>query len=127
MKQRGFTFIEVLAALLFLAILVPVVVAGLALSNRAGVLAERTAIAVRLAENQLSEVMLDAAWETGETRGEFGQEWPGYRWELTRRDWEVDAMSELTMTVLFEVQGQERDVQLTTLASESSSTSTTTP
>ena len=46
---RGFTFIEVLAALLFLAILYPAIVGGLTISNRASVISERTAVAAELA------------------------------------------------------------------------------
>src|SRR5207245_2769294 len=118
-SQSGFTFIEVLAAMLFLAILVPAVMQGLALSNRASVVAERSAIAVQLAENRLNELLLNDAWTTGETRGDFGEQFAGYRWELSRGDWSVDGMTELTLTVFFTVQGLERDVHLTTLASQS--------
>ncbi len=81
-------------------------------------LAERATVAVQLAENRLNELMLNNEWLSGETRGDFGEEWPGYRWELTRADWEAGEMVELTMNVFFEVQGREHDVRLSTLASE---------
>jgi len=115
----GFTFVEVLAALTFLAILVPVVVEALTISNRAGVVSERTSIAVQLAENQLNELVVTNGWSTGNNSGNFGDDYAGYRWELTRADWDGgNGMSELTMTVTFQVQGQDRRVQLSTLASQ---------
>lgn len=118
-RHNGFTFVEVLAALVFLGILIPVVVSALTVSNRAAVVAERSTIAMQLGENRLSELMLADAWTTAESRGDFGQDWPGYRWELKRQDWQSGAMTELTLDVFFAVQGQEHEVRLTTLANES--------
>ena len=115
----GFTFVEVLAAMVFLGILIPVVISALMVSNRAAVVAERSTIAMQLGENRLSELMLEDAWTTAESRGDFGQEWPGYRWELKRQDWQSGAMTELTLDVFFAVQGQEHDVRLSTLTNES--------
>lgn len=116
--HAGFTFVEILAAMMFLAILIPTVLGALAISNRAGVMAERSAVAMQLAENRLNELLVDGTWKTGATGGEFGQEWPGYRWEMTNTTWPEDTMSELTVTVYFQVQGRDQSVQLTTIASE---------
>src|SRR5438309_1626171 len=56
LKARGgFTFVEVLAALTFLAILVPTLLGALSIANRASVMAERSAIAGQLGENKLNE------------------------------------------------------------------------
>jgi len=41
----AFTFVEVLAAMVFMGILMPVVISALTLSNRAAVTAERSAMA----------------------------------------------------------------------------------
>ena len=119
MNARAFTFAEVLASLAFLAILLPVVIGALTAANRAGVVAERTAIATQLGENKLGEWMLGDAWTTAESRGDFGTDWPGYRWELDRGSWDVDTMTELNLAVYFQVQGREHDVRLTTLVSDS--------
>lgn len=117
----GFTFAEVLAAMFFLAILVPVIVEGLSLSNRAGVVAERTALALRLADNQLNELLLDDQWAYAEQRGDFGDDWPGYEWTLSKLSWDEDTMVELTLEVVFSVQGREHRVRLSTLVDESAS------
>ena len=123
-NDAGFTFVEILAAMVFLAILIPVVIGALAISNRAGVMAERSAVAMQLAENRLNELLVDGTWVTGATGGDFGQEWPGYRWEMTNTTWPEDTMSELSVTVHFQVQGREQNVRLTTIASEDAASAT---
>ncbi len=119
----GFTFVEILAALMFLAILVPAVVGGLSLSNRLSVFSERSAVANELAENKMNEMLLDDAWaSSGATRGDFGAEWPGYRWEMNQTGWKGDTsnpMTELSMEVFFPVQGKEHNVRLATLVTGS--------
>ena len=118
-SRAGFTFVEVLAALVFLGILMPVVISALTVSNQAGVLANRSTSALQLAENQLHELLVTQTWNSGASRGDFGLAQPGYRWELQRRSWPLDeAVTELTITVFFQAQGNERQIALTTLASE---------
>ncbi len=118
-REHGFTFVEILAALLFLGIVMPVVIGALQVANRAAVLSERAGVAVQLAENKLAELQLGDAWDSSSSTGEFGEDWPGYRWELTKADWENGVMTELQLAVLFSVQGREQDVRLSTLVSES--------
>ena len=122
-RGRGFTFIEVLAALLFLAILVPAIVGGLTISNRASVISERSALAAELAENQLNEELIGSNWASAATNaGDFGEGYPGYRWEMTQTTWQGDTtniMTQLTMEVFFPVQGHEHSVRLTTLVNPS--------
>ena len=88
------------------------------MANRAAVAAERTSNAVRLAQNQMSQLMLANSWQSAGVSGDFGADWTGYRWELSQGSWTGDstnAMTSLTLKVLFQVQGQEREVHLTTL------------
>lgn len=118
-RERAFTFVEILAAMLFLGILMPVVIGALQVSNRAAVISERSGIAAQLAENQLAELQLDDAWTSAGSSGDFSAEYPDYRWELTKTDWESGAMTELQLAVIFKVQGQEHDVRLSTLVRES--------
>jgi type II secretory pathway pseudopilin PulG len=112
----AFTLVEVLACLTFLGILIPVVVSALLTANRAGAVAERSEIAAQLGDNRLSELMLNNEWSSASQRGDFGTDFPGYRWELTKADWGSGAMTELTLNVIFPVQGIEHHVQLATLA-----------
>ena len=120
--HAGFTFVEVLAAMAFLAILIPVLVSALHVSSGVGAAAERSTIAAQLGENRLNELLLGDAWTSAESRGDFGTDWPGYRWELKKADWQTGAMTELVMDVIFTVQGREQDVRLSTLVNESLTT-----
>ncbi len=118
-SSNAFTFVEVLAAMVFMGILIPVVVSALTLSNRAAVTSEREAIAMQLAENKLGELMIDNAWTSAGARGDFAPNRPGYRWEISQADWESGTMTEFTIRVFFQVQGREESVLLSTLVNES--------
>ncbi len=117
-NNSGFTFAETLAAMLFMAIVVPVMVQGMTIANRAGVAAERQREAVELADRLLTELVLTDEWRDSEAEGDFGDDWPGYRWALNDGDWEEDAMQAVSVKVYFKVQGQELSVELTTLVEE---------
>ena len=125
-RRAAFTFVEVLAAMAFLGILLPVLVSALHVASGVGSAAERSTVAVQLGENRLNELTLGDAWSSAESRGDFGTDWPGFRWELKKTDWQTGAMTELVMDVFFTVQGREQDVRLSTLVNESLSTATTT-
>lgn len=116
--RSAFTFVEVLAAMVFMGILVPVIVSALTLSNRTSIMAERSASAVQLAENRLSELIPGKAWSSAQTKGDCGTDWPGYRWEMTKDSWQSGKMTELTMHVFYAVQGQEHEVRVSTLVSD---------
>jgi len=127
-RLDAFTFVEVFAAMVFLAILVPAIVEGLSIANRASLVAERGGIAGELAENKMNEILVATTGtnnnNTGEsasnTGGNFGTDWPGYRWEMTQQTWDQDSlntMTELSVEVFYPLQGKERSVKLTTLVS----------
>ena len=124
-RRSAFTLVEVLAALAFLGILMPVVISALLVSNRAAVTSERRTIAAQLAENELNELLLADAWRSASSQGNFGTEWPGYRWQLEKNTWTsgTGTMTELALDVFFTVQGREQTLQLSTLANSSSATS----
>ena len=62
--RDAFTFVEVLAAMVFLGILMPAVISALLTANRAAVAAERSTIAAQLGENKLGEFTVgkDGTW-----------------------------------------------------------------
>lgn len=117
-SNAGFTLAEVLAAMLFLAILIPVAVEGVLIANRAGVVAERQDVAARLADNLLTELVATDTWRDEEDTGDFGEDWPGYRWILDTEAWDEDTMRVVMVTAFFEAQGQEFSVTMSTLVEE---------
>lgn len=105
--------------MVFLAVLVPVVIEGLTLANRAAVVAERKTIAAQLATNKLNEIVITQAWSAANSSGDFGEPWPGFRWEVASRTWSEDSMTELTVVVTYAVQGREYTVDVATLVDTS--------
>ncbi len=124
--KSGFTFAELLAAMIFVAIVIPVTVRAVTFANRAALLAERKRIAAELAGRMLTEKVVTDEWRSGERQGTFGDNYPGYRWVLEEDTWPEDAMREVSVEVFFVVQGVEYSVRLTTLAPEEEQTASTT-
>ena len=113
--------------MVFLGILMPVVISALLTANRAAVIAERGMIAAQLGENKLGELMLGDAWSSAATSGNFGKKGNGYRWLLSKNSWQSGEMTELTLNVLYEVQGTGHEARLATLVSSSLAAANTEP
>lgn len=116
-RQRAFTIAEILVAMIFMAIVMPVAVQGVLIANRVGVVAEREKIAVQLADRILSTSIVTGDWEDGGDDGDFADEgWPEYRWELQSDTWgEDEVLYEVSVVVYYTVQGVEYSTWLTTL------------
>ncbi len=123
-RARGFTFAETLAAIAFTAIVIPVAMQAITLANRSGVLAERRRLAAELAERRLTEIVVANNWQGEDKSGDFGDDWPGYRWQFSDAAWTEDTMRALTVQVFFIVQDHEYSVSLSTLVPETESTPT---
>ena len=118
-SRAGFTFAEVLAALVFMAIVIPVVMQGISIANRAGVGAERKEIAVQLAANMLNQLSISNFWQTAQASGTFEQDYPGYAWSMQQQTWPDGDMQQLTLEVTYPLQGGIFAVELSTLVDDS--------
>jgi type II secretory pathway pseudopilin PulG len=107
---------EVLAALMFMAIVIPVAVQGLQISSRAGALAERKREAGRVAERILNESIVTTNWNKSSLSGTVQEGDREYRWQLRTESWTESAMQLLSVEVTFPVQGEDYTVELNTLA-----------
>jgi type II secretory pathway pseudopilin PulG len=117
---KAFTLAEVLAALLFMAIVMPVALQGLRISSRAGELAERKREAARVAERILTESVVTTNWSGAGLSGVVQEDYREYRWSLRNESWTeattTSAMRLLSVEVVFPLQGEEYTVALSTLA-----------
>lgn len=112
----GFTLAEVLAALVFMAIVIPVALQGLHIASRAGSLSERKALGGRLAESKLNELVVTGQWQSAAQRGTMREGLQEYSWQLQSEPWAEDgAMRLVTMHVNVPVQGRDYDVHVSTL------------
>jgi type II secretory pathway pseudopilin PulG len=111
----GFTFIELLTTVVFLGIIMPVAMQSIGLCTRLGGQSRKQIEAVSLARTKLTELTVSGDWKTGEKSGDFGTDWPDYRWTAVVSNWTDSTVSQLDLTVKWQSQGQERSVTLSTL------------
>lgn len=124
---RGFTLIEVLAALLLMAIIVPVAMQAMSVATRAGVLGQRKAAAMRVADRLLNELIVTGEASQASNSGTIAEGDASYNWTLASQTWTEDAMVQLTVTVNFTVQGDSFAVTASTLFDPAAGTGETAP
>ncbi|MEO8427782.1 MAG: type II secretion system protein [Verrucomicrobiota bacterium] len=117
--RAAFTLVEVLAALAFMAIVIPVAVDGLRIASLAGQVGQRKAVAARIAERVLNELVITGQFRSPTQGGTIREGVQPYQWSMRSEPWPMDAMRLLTVQVNFPVQGREYDVRLSTLVDNS--------
>ena len=121
--QAAFTLAEVLAAMLFLAIVIPAAVEAMHLASLAGEVAARKGAAVRVADRILNESLVTTNWSNGTQSGMTSEGALDFRWTLTSQSWPQDsAMQTVTAEVTFSAQGKDYSVKLNTLSAQPGAT-----
>ena len=111
----GFTLIEVLATLMLVAIVLPVVMNGLTLCLATAGHARSQAEAASLAQTKLTELLVSEDVQQAALSGDFGTDWPGYRWAAQVTAWEGTTLRQVEVTVTWKQRGRDRALTLTTL------------
>ncbi len=115
-RRGGFTFVELLATLALISIVMPVLMQTFSLCTRVAGESRRQVEAVSLATTKLTEMMASQDWQTGAVRGDFGQDWPGYEWSMTVGNWvENSSLRQIDLTVTWQSAGRQRKTILSTL------------
>jgi len=121
--NKAFTLAEVLAALVFLAILIPVAIQGLNIASRAGDVAARKSEAALVAESILNETVATANWNQTVQNGSVRHGLNEFRWTLRNEPWNQDpaatTIRQLTAEVFYTAQGAQYSVRLSTLVDSS--------
>ncbi len=118
--KSAFTLAEVLAALLFMAIVIPVALEGMHVASRAGSVAVRKREAARVAQRILNENLVTTNWNNGASQvGTVVEGIRQFQWTLRNEAWNVDqntsTMRLLSVEVTYAAQGQNYSVRLSTL------------
>ena len=132
-NRAGFTLAEVLAAMLFLAIVIPVAVEALHVSSLAGEVAARKGAAARIADRVLNESLVMTNWNNGVQSGTVSEGALDFNWTLSSQNWSPDSVpgstpisiQVLTAEVKFLAQGKDYSVKLSTLVNSQSQPTTT--
>lgn len=98
-RQKGFTLLEVMLAMTILAIALVAVYQSqrqsLAMTARANFLTD----AALLAQGRMAQVDAMNMLELANAGGDFGDDYPQYRWELTVLDTEIPFLKRIELTV----------------------------
>lgn len=98
-----------------MAIVIPVAMEALGVASRLGVLGQRKAAAMRVAERLLSELIVEGQTQQATSSGSLVEGDVTYPWTSRVENWPEDALQQLTVTVQFSAQGGLFDVSATTL------------
>ena len=122
-NESGFTLAEVLAALLFMAIVIPVAVEGLHIASRAGAVAQRKGEAARVAQRLLTESLVTTNWNQSVQSGTVIEGRRSFTWSLHNEMWTQDpnqsGLSQLSVEVHFTAQNRDYAVRMSTLVDSS--------
>jgi type II secretory pathway pseudopilin PulG len=115
---RAFTLVEVLAALLTMAIVIPVAFQGMSIVGRAAALGEHKVAVMRVAERVLNEQLSVMALGQPVPTSATGTETDGdtaYSWTTQTEPWARDNMTQMTVHVVFTLDGRNFTMDLSTL------------
>ena len=118
--RAAFTLAEVLAALAFMAIVIPVAVEGLRIANLAGEVGQRKTVAARIGERVLNEWIVGSRIQGTAQSGTIQEGMVQYRWSIRSEPWSEATMNLVTVRVIYPAQGRDYDVRLSTLVNTSS-------
>jgi type II secretory pathway component PulJ len=122
-STAGFTLAEVLAALLFMAIVIPVAIEGMHVASRAGTVSERKGEAARVAQRLLAENLVTTNLNQAVQGGTLTEGQREFNWTLHSDPWNQDpyqnVIRQLTVEVKFKAQNQEYAVRMSTLVDSS--------
>jgi prepilin-type N-terminal cleavage/methylation domain-containing protein len=111
----GFTFIELLATVVLIGLIMPVAMRSIGLCTRMAGQSRKQVEAASLAKMQLTELTVTGDWQNGNQKGDFGTDWPGYQWNALVTNWTDTSVRQLDLTVTWQSAGSQRKITLSTL------------
>ena len=113
---KGFTLIEILAALLLTGLVLPAALKGVSLARMLVSDSDRRYEAMELAENKLAEVLLEESWANSSSQsGRFDDEYEDYEWVVSTTDWTDADVRQVDVAVLWQQRNRQREFRLSTL------------
>jgi general secretion pathway protein I len=110
MKNKGFTLLEVMVAVAIIAIALTTLLGSQSQSVSFANSAKFETMAALLAQSKMSEITMQEAGAITNDSGDFGDDYPGYRWEVNVNDTDIagidnisDYLKQLDLTVTWGV------------------------
>jgi prepilin-type N-terminal cleavage/methylation domain-containing protein len=116
-SHRAFTLVEVLVAIALTGIILAVAMNGISIALFASGDARHKLEATSLAESKLADMTAGLLLQMNSAggTGDFGPEWPDYRWEATSgASQEIPDLTDLQVRVVWRARGADRWVALST-------------
>ena len=110
----GLTFVEILATIAFMALVLPSVMGGISLSLSAGGAARQESQAAALGHAKLMELVATGQLQDARLTGDFGTEWPDGRWTAQVSDFDT-SLRQVELTVRWQHAQHERTITMDTL------------
>jgi hypothetical protein len=115
MRSAAFTLVEALAALAFMAIVIPVAIHAMRIAAQAGEVAKCKSQAGRIAELVLNQSLVTTNWSQAQQTGTIIEGEREFQWTLKSQIWNEDPMRLLSVEVKYQVQDRNLTLQLNTL------------
>ncbi len=112
--SAGFTLMEILAALVLIALVLPAVMKGLSLVTIVTSETARKYEALDQAEAKLAEILLQEDWKDGTKSGVF-EDNEDYEWTMDAANWTESGLKQVDVTVFWEQRGRYKEITLSTL------------
>lgn len=116
-RRAGLTLVECIAALLIIAIILPVAMRGISLCVRLASDVRHRTEATDLARAKMNELIVSNEWQSADLRGDFlaDHNIPDYTWTASTETWSDPSMLQLDVEVAWPVRTGTSRVHLTTL------------
>lgn len=111
--EPGFTLLEVLVALVILGVALTALLSAEAAGVRLRSQSQELTLATFLAQARMTDVELAGFPELGTREGDFGDAYPGYRWELTVSETPFPRVREVRLVVRWPAGTREERLELT--------------
>lgn len=113
---KGFTLIEILAALLLIGLVLPAVMKGISIISILASDSDHKYEALDLAETKLAEVLLEESWQNSSSQsGSFENEYEDYQWVIDASDWTQAGIKQIDVFVYWQQRNRQREIKLSTL------------
>ena len=116
---KGFTLIEILAALLLIGLVLPAVMKGVSIISILASDSDHRYEALDLAETKMAEVLLEESWQGSSSQsGQFddeNDEYEDYEWVMDVSDWDQADVKQVDIFVYWQQRNRQREIRLSTL------------
>lgn len=96
LSNKGFTLLEVMFAVAIIAIALTTLLGSQSQSVSFANSAKFETMAAFLAQSKMSEITIGAEDSLSSDSGDFGDDYPGYRWETTVSDVSIEGLGAIT-------------------------------